>query len=177
MPEIFDVLKSNLCKFSNCVTYNVALHRDDIDLLFEGSPINGGDNRMSTGEFDNSVRVKGMRLDAMLIDIEGPLAVKIDTQGAEPFVIEGGRKTLSQASLIAMEYSPYLINRLGGDREVVLDFLAQYPLGCALKGDSEENIEWKPMDEVLSNLDHSENGFYYDIYAAKKIPAQHQFLD
>jgi hypothetical protein len=51
-------------------------------------------------------------------------AVKIDVQGAEPFVVQGGDRTLKQAGLIIMEFAPYLMGRMDADPEVVLRFLS-----------------------------------------------------
>jgi FkbM family methyltransferase len=168
MPAIFDALSSNVRRFPNVTTHNLAVHREDALLVFEGSPNNGGDNRIATGSFEHTIEVQGRRLDGISIEVSGPLVAKIDTQGAEPFVIEGGIETLSKASLIAMEYWPIGMSRLGGDKNIVLDFLAAFPLGCALMGDTASKIEWHPMDEVLASLDHKEDGTYYDIYAAKE---------
>ena len=56
----------------------------------------------------------------------GAVAAKIDTQGAEPFVIAGGREVLSCVGLLAIEFSPYHMRNLGSDPDVVLDFLATF---------------------------------------------------
>jgi hypothetical protein len=59
----------------------------------------------------------------MLTVETGPLAVKIDTQGAEPFVFSGGSRTLAGADLIIAEWAPYWLGRLGGDPTAVTTLL------------------------------------------------------
>src|SRR5882762_4083900 len=56
-------------------------------------------------------------LDDLHLGIKGPLVIKIDTQGAEPFVFSGGKETLSKADLIVVEWSPYHMARLGGESQ------------------------------------------------------------
>src|SRR5258707_659504 len=53
------------------------------------------------------IEVSCVRIDDVHLDITPPFFVKIDTQGAEPFVIAGGRRTLALADCILMEWSPY----------------------------------------------------------------------
>jgi len=52
-----------------------------------------------TGQFEEHKRatidVQGVRLDEIAGNLNEPLAVKIDTQGAEPFAVSGGKETLS----------------------------------------------------------------------------------
>ena len=48
-------------------------------------------------------------------NLKGPLAVKIDTQGAEPFVVSGGKETLGRAGLIVSEFGPDGMAQLGGN--------------------------------------------------------------
>jgi FkbM family methyltransferase len=61
-------------------------------------------------------------LDELNLTISDPLVVKIDAQGAEPMIIQGGRKTLSRAKLMVMEFSPYHIARLWGSADDVIEF-------------------------------------------------------
>jgi hypothetical protein len=72
------------------------------------------------------IEVRCARLDDLPIQLSGPVFAKVDTQGAEPYVFAGGSKTLSKADAILVEWSPYHMARLGGDPNVVLQFLEEH---------------------------------------------------
>jgi hypothetical protein len=55
------------------------------------------------------IQVQAVPLDDFFDKVTGPLAVKVDTQGAEPFVIAGDKRIFAGAGLIAMEFCPFLM--------------------------------------------------------------------
>ncbi|HET6239527.1 MAG TPA: FkbM family methyltransferase [Acetobacteraceae bacterium] len=55
------------------------------------------------------IRVQAVPLDDFFDKVTGPLAVKVDTQGAERFVIAGDTRIFTRACLIAMEFCPFLM--------------------------------------------------------------------
>jgi hypothetical protein len=57
--------------------------------------------------------------------IEGRLALKVDTQGAEPFVVAGARACLPRSDF-SMEFCPYLMRQLGSDSGIVMDLVAGF---------------------------------------------------
>lgn len=61
-----------------------------------------------------------MRLDDLTPPIH-PFAVKIDTQGAEPLIFEGGRKMLASADLLICEFWPWGIKRAGLSPQVLIE--------------------------------------------------------
>ncbi len=82
-----------------------------------------------------------------------PLAVKIDTQGAEPFVVMGGPRTLGQASLLVVEWAPYWLARLGGDPGIVTTFLERSFTGLAVaEGESGSIPPAEPARLVTERL-------------------------
>jgi hypothetical protein len=88
-----------------------------------------------------------------MTDITRPLAAKIDVQGAEPFVLAGGRDTLSQASLLSLEFWPYSMRRMGGDISAVIAFLTgHFQEGSISPGDQDEPTAWQPIGSVASSL-------------------------
>lgn len=99
-------------------------------MSFEVSPTNMGDNRLRIGNAAGalgedqwrSIDVETMPLDEIAPRNDKPLVLKIDTQGAEPYVVEGGRETISRANLIVMEFSPYMMARMGADQKGLLEF-------------------------------------------------------
>jgi FkbM family methyltransferase len=134
-PVNFSNLKRNIAE--NCPDKDIGLFRLALfdrrsSLAFEISPNNLGDHRLrvkeATSGFLNEaqrlvIEVPCAKLDDLNLEIDEPLFVKIDTQGAEPFVINGGRETLARADAILMEWSPYLMKRMDGDGLVVTKFL------------------------------------------------------
>ena len=133
-PTNFRNLKINIsvnCNKENVRAFNLALFDRETVLPFEISPNNLGDHRLRLGdspgllgeEKRQLIEVPCARLDDMCIPIQGPFLVKIDTQGAEPFVVAGGLATLGKADVILIEWAPYYLKRMGGDPTIVLDFL------------------------------------------------------
>ncbi len=136
-PLNFDYLTFNILKnsnFKNVELHNCALSDKQGKLQMELSPDNLGDHRL---KFDNRIskadensraiiEVDANRLDSFDISIKNPLAIKIDTQGAEPLVISGGLGVISRANLVILEYSPYMMNRMGVNPENIWNLVAQF---------------------------------------------------
>jgi FkbM family methyltransferase len=134
-PTNFENLKINIaenCPDKKVGAFQLALFDRKSSITFELSPNNLGDHRIrlngaSAGylheEKRRVIEVPCVRLDDLDLQIEPPLFVKIDTQGAEPFVVEGGKKILAKADTLLLEWSPYLMKRMGGDALAVIDFL------------------------------------------------------
>jgi FkbM family methyltransferase len=129
-PSNFHYLTRNVA--DNCTHGNVTLHRlaafkEKTELSFELSPDNLGNHRIRlkdeagalSEQFRKTIVVEAVRLDDVVEVKRKPLAVKIDTEGAESFVIEGGPRLLSEAQLFFTEIWPYGIARMGGDIERV----------------------------------------------------------
>jgi hypothetical protein len=79
-----------------------------------------GDQRCKT------IRVKAAAIDDFIKPIRFPLAIKIDTQGAEPFVIQGAAHLLQLAKLAIIEFWPDGIHRMDGDIRHVIDLLKTF---------------------------------------------------
>jgi len=135
-PAVYRFLTRNVvrnCPHGNVTTRQAAAFARRDTLLLEVDPANQGDNRLRLTERAglhgeeqwSTVRVEALPLDELVPDTPGILAVKIDTQGAEPYVFEGGARTLDRARLLICEWSPYLLARLGGQVERVTSYLAR----------------------------------------------------
>jgi FkbM family methyltransferase len=136
-PATFQHLITNIganCAHGNVQAKQVAAFSRRGTMSFEISPTNMGDNRLRTreaaGAFGeeqwHSIDVETVPLDEIVPRSERPLVVKIDTQGAEPHVVEGGKETISRADLIILEYWPYGMARMGADQNLLLEFLANH---------------------------------------------------
>ncbi len=90
------------------------------EVTFELSPTNHGDHRFRNADeialMDESawatVVVTAHTLDSFADRIVGPLAMKIDVQGAEPLVFAGGRSVFDRVDLLICEISPYAMARM-----------------------------------------------------------------
>jgi FkbM family methyltransferase len=135
-PTNFSHLSANVGM--NCPHRNVTLRhcavfnrRGTIDLQL--SPDNVGDHRVRVdgqagvmGEDRwRTVSVPAEPLDALVSSIAHPFVAKVDVQGAEPYVVEGGARVLSEADLLIIEFAPYWLAQLGGDPSVVISFLTR----------------------------------------------------
>jgi FkbM family methyltransferase len=136
-PGNFAYLSANIaanCPHSNVTLHNVAAYNCTATVELERSPDNFGDHHIkganSNGGTDNhrhkTIRVKAAPLDDLVKPTRFPLAIKIDTQGAEPFVIQGATHTLAQAKLAIIEFWPYGVHRMGGDIRQIIDLLKTF---------------------------------------------------
>lgn len=184
-PRTFRFLIQNVarnCAHSNVQLVNCAVFEQAGALAFELSPDNGGDHRVrrSTapgllGEHTwETIEVSGRPLEELVTAVRHPFGVKIDTQGAEPFVIAGERALLAQADLITLEFAPYWAARAGGDLHAVLDFLLESFDEAALSaGDGEEWGAWQPIQAIAEELRplidaHAPKLSYWDVKAQKR---------
>jgi FkbM family methyltransferase len=137
-PTNFGHLVMNVntnCRHGNVAVKQLAVFSRRDTLSLELAPANFGDHRLRLSDAagaDNehtwpTITVNAVPLDELASTRSAErLAVKIDTQGAEPFVYEGGRQTLSRAELVVSEWAPYWLARLGGDPAVVTDFVRDH---------------------------------------------------
>ena len=185
-PRNFSYLKQNIaanCPHNNVSVNQLALFDRKGPVELELSPGNSGDHRIRTTDASgtlmeatwDTIAVGADRLDCVvrLENLNLPLAVKIDTQGSEPSIVKGGRKVLAAAELISLEFSPYVMRRVGGDAEAELRFLgANFKEGSIADGDTETPLQWRPIETVVDELRHhwtnqeGENQ-YFDVVAKK----------
>jgi hypothetical protein len=161
------------------------LHEREEVLPFEIADGNLGDHRLHI-ETDlpakqnevgrKIIEVRCARLDDLPIQLSGPVFAKVDTQGAEPYVFAGGSKTLAKADAILVEWSPYHMARLGGDPNVVLQFLEEhFPYGKVEETDAKAGkpAETEPMRTIAARLRSTITEWrddplnYVDIFATK----------
>ncbi len=136
---------------------------------------NIGDHRLTIrGASDRrTVEVPAAPLDDFFDRVAGPLAVKIDTQGAEPFIIAGGQQVLAEAKLVAMEFCPYLMRQLGGDPEASIALISGFSSVAVTRGGKAEMPRYRTpseavmllRDKLRSALDSDED--YLDVIARR----------
>jgi len=181
-PVNFRMLRANLA--INCPAHGISLHEialgdEDRTLELEVNPNNPGDNRLAgsgraaMGEDGwHQIQVQVRRLDTMIGRFSKPLAVKIDTQGAELRVVAGGRRTLAEAALICVEWCPYLLRRVGGDPEPMFSLVASFPRASIVAGDRGHQPQWQSGGEVAERMrvalaESADPALYYDVLATR----------
>jgi FkbM family methyltransferase len=141
-PGNFCYLEKNVAAAAigdRVVLRNVAVFSKPAKVQLELAASNLGDHRIRVDESHLTLQGEHLRdvvtVDALPLDeivaaidptfscLNGNVAVKVDVQGAEPFVFEGGQKTLASAGIVITEFSPYFMARMNADPEIVLDSL------------------------------------------------------
>jgi FkbM family methyltransferase len=167
------------CPNHNVTVYQVALFATKTTVDFALNEWNLGDHRLSTGQHGphRTIQVDAVPLDQFLDKVVGAVAVKVDTQGAEPFVIAGGRKVLSRASLVVLEFAPYHMEALDGDPRVVLEFLAGFEQIAIGSASGDDSPLFRPAAEALLQLEtllserRSGDSSYCDVFASRAYTA------
>lgn len=163
------------CPHHNVAIHQVALFKDEATLDLALNQSNPGANRVRLGQqaSGQTIAVEAVPLDRFLDQLDGAVAVKIDAEGAEPFVIAGGRKVLSRAALVALEFAPHHMRALGSDPNIVLEFLAGFErIGIgSVSGD--DLPAFRPATEELFRLKGLLAGWrrgesrYWDVFASR----------
>lgn len=186
-PNNFRYLSRNIAL--NCPGARVQLieaavldHAGTVD--FELDAFNPGDNRVHysrpNGLYNEAsrpiIKVRAMRLDDLLEDgpLTRPLAIKLDTQGAEARIFAGGQKVMASADLVFFEYMPYLSARAGGDIRSLTDLLEEsFTAGAISPSETPSLPNWRPIFEVTGIiLDHMSQGranpYLWDFVVVRK---------
>lgn len=182
-PANFALLRANVVRsgYANISLHALAVFERETRLRLERSAHDCGDHRIRQTERDGEygeaqrevVSVAARPLDAIVGEIAGPVAAKVDTQGAEPFVVRGGRRTLEAAGMLAIEFWPYGMARLGGDPAEVIEFLAaHFERGAWSGGDRDAFGDWQPVADLVARLEAFAFGGacgreYLDVLVAK----------
>lgn len=149
-PANFSLLRRNVIRNgveAKVHAINAAVFSQNTPLEFEQSKYNHGDHRLrasdgSIGLMQEADRtrftVDAVRLDDAIPidDLRKPIVLKVDTQGAEPFVFEGAPRVLASADMAFFEFWPYALTRLGGNVRAMLDtVLANFRTATLFDGD------------------------------------------
>jgi FkbM family methyltransferase len=156
-PENFANLRQNVrrnVKHGNVEVHHVAIleHRGTVPLGIADT--HKGDHRVNftDGGTRRVVDVPAAPLDDFHHHSSGPLAVKIVTQGAEPFVIKSGMGLLRQSGLVILEYWPHSIRALGGNPEFVLEFIDSFAKAAILEGEGDTAPVYRTAALACSEL-------------------------
>ena len=178
-PTNFANLEENVRR--NVPEADVSLHRvalfDREAMLTFGLSDDGnlGDHRIVDGVATSrrTIEVPGLMLDLIVADITSPLAVKIDVQGAESKVIAGGRKVLEKTDLLIVEFSPFHIAMLDGDKNTIIDCLRSFTKIAITPGELDAELVYEDAKSACDQLDRFfdeaklEEHAFKDIYAKR----------
>jgi FkbM family methyltransferase len=156
-PLNFGFLQRNVARNapeSSAELHQMALFHEHSTLSLALADGNIGDHRVTLSGVPGRqiVQVKAVPLDDFVERIQGPLAIKIDTQGAEPFIIAGGHTVFAQAGLLVMEFCPYLMRQLGADPEVAIALIGGFPSVAVMRGGKAETPHYVSGDEAAQTL-------------------------
>ncbi len=148
-PHNAMLLRANIAAAGvNVEVVHAAVANEPGFLKFARSKYNGGDHRLSA---DGEISVPTVRR-ADFVPAPVPFAVKIDTQGAEPLIVQGGAKVLAGAGLIVCEFWPWGMRRYGLTSEPILAFAENhFKRGFILRQDQPAR-EPMPIGDVLATL-------------------------
>jgi len=188
-PSNFNYLTLNVatnCGHGNVKLYQLAAFKERKMLQFELSSDNMGDHRIrladapgriADGQFNEqnrrTIHVEAVAIDDFIDAKREPVAVKIDAQGAEPFIVEGGSKLMARAHLLIMEIWPYGIARMGGSLEPIDRLLRDsfdlihLPINDA--GPPSQSMSPKEASaRLVQAMRRKDDGFFYfDLVATK----------
>ncbi len=156
-PTNFALLKQNVARNapeSAAELYPIALYHSRASLTLALADGNIGDHRLTERGIAGrqTIEVAAQPLDDFVDRISGPLAMKIDTQGAEPFIIEGGREALSGADLLVLEFCPFLMRQLGGDPEIAIDLVAGFERVAVMRGGRSDRPVFEAPAQAVTEL-------------------------
>lgn len=178
-PTNFANLQENVQR--NTMHKNVVLHRlallDRAGFVPFGLSSDGnlGDHRVVTAVHcgRRTIEVAAVPLDTLRIPITGQLAIKVDTQDAEPAVISGGMRTFANANLVILEFSPYMIDQLHGDPAIMYRYLADFDRVALVKGESGQDLSFSSaiagcmaLQKIYETCRHDKSA-YFDVYARR----------
>ena len=151
-PDLFAHLYENIRRNcgGNVELHQLALGAENAEVSFSiNTRGNRGNNRIAE---KGALKVRVARLDDLCLDCPEPLAAKIDTEGFEPFVLQGGWRVLGKADLVAIEFHPHQIRTAGGDPDRVIEFLAGFRQLAVLPGESDQKPIYERTETICSHL-------------------------
>ena len=156
-PANFDFLRRNVARNAPdamAALHQVALFHSHTTLSLTIAEGNIGDHRVTISGVPGrrSIDVPAVPLDDFVAEMTMPLAVKIDTQGAEPFIIAGGQQVLAKAGLLVMEFCPYLMRQLDGDPEIPIELISGFTSVAVIRGGKPDLPRYVAPAEAIAML-------------------------
>lgn len=132
-PDIYNMMASSV--FANafrkrCDTYNHAVFNEAKEFEFTWDSAGHGGGRVinddSKNRDENIINVSAVRLDDFLTGSDRTFnVIKIDTEGSDPFVIEGAQNLIKEnpGAVVITEWSPRFMEARGYSTEKAIDLI------------------------------------------------------
>ncbi len=117
LPDCFTNLTERLKNHNNFTAFNLGLSNRSGDLIIEHNNFSPSSSFLKMAELHKSafpftknthrlkVNVELLDTIAQTINIDSPMLIKIDVQGYEHYVLDGGEQTIRQAKIVMIETS------------------------------------------------------------------------
>jgi len=147
--------------------FNIALFSEDCTLDMELSKDNMGDHRVRRRSLSDSqvnyygeqsrttVQVQARKLDALLKfqDLNKPIVLKVDTQGAEVQVFAGAEKFLEEVDYLLVEYWPYGLKRMGDTTAAFFQVIGRFPWGAVYDDAAPSIPKLLPISRFINQIE------------------------
>lgn len=177
-PENFRNLTENVRRnvsTSNVTMHEIAVYSRETTLQFAlANDFNSGDHRIVSSHTSDreTIDIKAKPLDAFIGDVTRPLAAKIDVQGAEGGVIDGGTQVLAMADFVIIEFCPFLLAKLTGGPVEVVAFLAGFVEIAILDGEQDGELAYVPAATACAELTKFYADAVHDEFKFKDVYAR-----
>jgi len=151
----FELLSKNLgrSRFRNFTTFQSALHREEGEGLLYLSESNLGDHRLGEDTGRERQAITLITGDIALTSLVQRVDfIKVDTQGAETFVVEGLLETIrANAAHLTMilEFWPFALEKAGSSARELLSLLEDLPLDICVIDHTADRLLPTDRDELL----------------------------
>lgn len=151
-PQIYKYLQGNirLNKFSNIETFNCALGNEPANVLFSDQRSDDQNRVLASGE---GIIVSAKKLDDLPISDHEIALLKVDVEGYEKFVFEGGSRTLTRTQCVYFESSEQHFLEFGYKTTDLIALLRQHGFRCFRSLDA-FTIGEVPIDYVSEGIEN-----------------------
>jgi FkbM family methyltransferase len=136
---------------------------------------NPGDHRIAPSvSSQKNIEVQAVALDEFLGELYGPVAIKVDVQGAEPLVVEGGSRVFAHSSALVLEYCPYMMSELSRSPETILGLLSEFDRIATIPDESTTKLDFRAAATAVKELAEffnrakADEHRYLDVYALRR---------
>lgn len=155
LPHLFQIAQENISQnnIQNVEVFNSAVGEKECDLYMKSVATNDGASFVTSKGGKDLVKVKSITLDSLLDEIPEWKKVdyiKVDVEGYEPFVIQGGKKLIQKhRPVIQLEVVDSHLSRNGFDSVKLvkmveeLGYIAQLSNGRKINTDTETGKDWR----------------------------------
>lgn len=155
LPHLFQIAQENISQnnIQNVEVFNSAVGEKECDLYMKSVATNDGASFVTNKGGKDLVKVKSITLDSLLDEIPEWKKVdyiKVDVEGYEPFVIQGGKKLIQKhRPVIQLEVVDSHLSRNGFDSVKLvkmveeLGYIAQLSNGRKINTDTETGKDWR----------------------------------